>query len=436
MFTWIRNAIRRSDIQVERTRRAFRKNLSSRLKRFLTEGTTLRLKTDSSPDIAIILVAYNQAEFVYGCLSSIAEAQSNSPLKYEIIIFDNGSTDQMFELFERVSGIKIIRSSENLHYLRGTNRASEHAVAKHLLFLNSDAQIFPGTLDAALSTIESASNVGAVGGRTVWPNGLLQEAGCTVWNDGTCDHYGRHDIPTAAQYMFLREVDYCSASFLLTPRDLFHRMKRFDEVYSPAYYEDADYCLRLRKAGYRTLYEPDARVFHYEHASINVEQMLSLMEKNRKIFADRHADVLADQLPPSEENRLRARTSRMPKRLIFISDHLPDSKASQINQIFKDLFKIGVEVTFFPTVFIPDDWQRLRTLLPKTVEVMAGLKSPNLARFFDCRPDFYDGILIGDISNKKTLVDWIIKNRRRVGKTKLIDSDLSQLNAQYIAARL
>ncbi len=438
MLTWIRNAIASSEIQFHRSKRIFHRALSDQFKSFLQEKRELVLRTNSHPDLAIILVTFNQSEFTYGCLSSIAASLADSSLKYEVIILDNGSRDQTFNLFNRISGANIIRSDENLHYLRGVNHASEKAIAKHLLFLNNDTQIFPGTLESALSTIDSASNIGAVGARTLWPNGRLQEGGGIVWNDGSSDHYGRGDIPTAPQYMFLRPVDYCSGSFLLTPRELFFQMERFDEIYSPAVYEDTDYCFRLRKSGYLTLYDPDALVLHFEHASINETEAFGIKQKNRKTFVSRHSDILAKQFSPSKNNELMARTAPVPKRLLFICNHSPraisSSTFAHTRQILCHLAERAVEVTILPTIAIPGDWIAIRQLWPKRIEVITD--AINLESFLNSRKVFYDAIWSTEACNADYIFDWINKNVKRGNRTKLISYDATQTTAAQVLAIL
>ncbi len=438
MLTWIYDTIGTSEIQLRCSKRTFHRALSGQFKKFLQENRQLVLKTSRHPDLAILLVTYNQAEFTYGCLSSIAASLIDSSLKYEIIILDNRSVDQTNELFNRVSGINVFRSNENLNYLRGVNRASEKASATHLLFLNNDTQIFPGTLKSALGTIESAPNTGAVGARTLWPNGRLQEAGGIVWNDGSSDHYGREDIPTAPQYMFLRPVDYCSGSFLLTPRELFHQMGRFDEIYSPGVYEDTDYCFRLGRKGYLTLYDPDAVVMHFEHASINEAETFELKQKNRNIFFNRHRDILAKQFSRAKDNELMARTAHAPKRLLVISGHSPkamsNSPFANMRQILCELAEKGLEVTVLPAIAIPEDWIAIRRIWPKCIEVIPGVI--NLKTFLDPRRDFYDGIWIADTHNADFFFNWIDENHNRDGKSKLISYDPAQTTAAQMLAIL
>ena len=137
------------------------------------------------------------------------------------------------------------------------NQAAREAHGKYLLVLNNDAQLQPGALRSALTTIGSSPDIGAVGGRIILLDGTLQEAGSIIWRDGSCLGYGRGDDPFAPTYMFRRDVDYCSGAFLLTPRALWNQMGGFDEKYKPAYYEETDYCMRLWERGLRVVFDPD-----------------------------------------------------------------------------------------------------------------------------------------------------------------------------------
>src|SRR5262249_1916395 len=154
-----------------------------------------------------------------------------------------------------------------LHFLLAVNQAAREARGEYLLLLNNDAQLLPGSLAAAIATLESGVDIGAVGARIILLDGMLQEAGSIIWRDGSCLGYGRGDDPFAPMYMFRRDVDYCSGAFLLTPRRVWEQLGGFDEQFKPAYYDETDYCVRLWERGLRVVYEPNAAVLHYEFAS-------------------------------------------------------------------------------------------------------------------------------------------------------------------------
>ena len=156
-------------------------------------------------------------------------------------------------------------------------------------------------LASALQTLESDCKIGAVGGKLVLPSGRVQEAGGIIWGDGSTQGYGRNLPAEAAETMFRRDVDYCSGAFLLTRRRHFDEMGKFDPMYAPAYYEDADYCLRLWTAGSRVVYEPKAVIDHYESGSETLRnESTILIMRNRKQFRFRHADGLQKHLPASD----------------------------------------------------------------------------------------------------------------------------------------
>ena len=156
-------------------------------------------------------------------------------------------------------------------------------------------------------------------------DGSLQEAGSIIWNNGTCRGYGRGDDPLAPMYMFRRDVDYCSAAFLLTRLDAFCALGGFDAAYRPAYYEDTDYCMRLWERGLRVVYEPAAVVLHYEFASSpSSKEATALHRDHQGLFAGRHRKKLEGHHVPGESQVLRARSARQPShRVLFIDDRGP-----------------------------------------------------------------------------------------------------------------
>ena len=102
-----------------------------------------------------------------------------------------------------------------------------------------------------MRTLESADDIGAVGGKLVFSDGRLKEAGGMILSDGSYKSYGAGDDPQSPEYMYMRDVAYCSETFLLTRRKLF---------LSLASSKDADYGARLRTAGKRVVYDPSVVV--------------------------------------------------------------------------------------------------------------------------------------------------------------------------------
>lgn len=386
--------------------------LQTRLAAFLTSSGRLKLPGDAEPEVSIVLVLYNSAELTYACLASIAECSLGTDLRSEIILLDNGSTDATAELLDRVDGAKIIRSEQNLHFLRGANHAAKEAKGKFLLFMNNDALLLPGSLEAAVAACASDDSIGAVGGRIILPDGRLQEAGSIIWSDGTCSGYGRGEVPDAPDCMFSRDVDFCSGAFLLTPRELFEGFCGFDERYAPAYYEEVDYCVRVWQSGRRVVFKPDVVIVHYEFGSASASsQALELQRRNLTIFQERHLDWLRSQQDNAPQNLLLARTARGSQgtRILFIEDRVPHTRLGagypRSNELLRALADAGAQVTLFPMFKREENWTDVQRSLPSSIEVMKDYAADDLADFLAQRDGYYDAILVCRPHNMRAFLD-------------------------------
>jgi len=279
----------------------FRAAQEAALTRLLESGERLALPASDHPRLSVLLVLWNQAELTFACLRALTKLED---VGAEVIIVDNASTDRTRDLLARLDGCRIIANPHNAGFLTAANQAADMARGEHLLLLNNDAVPRDGAIAAALRTIESDRSIGAVGGRIILPDGLLQEAGCIVWRDGSCSGYGRGDLPDRPEYLARRDVDYCSGAFLLVRRSLWMSLGGLDQQFAPAYYEETDLCMRIRAAGYRVVYEPAAVVDHLEFGSATSQAwVIELRTRNRALFRQKHAPALAaDHLPATLPN--------------------------------------------------------------------------------------------------------------------------------------
>lgn len=393
-----------SSPQVQAAKDAFRRLWQSELSLFLATGHTLRLPPRERPLVSIVLVLHNRAALTFQCLQSLVV---NGEVAFELIAVDNASSDETHSLLERVAPITVIHNETNLHFLHACNQAARVAQGEYLLLLNNDARLLPESLAAALRTIRDSPNVGAVGAKLVLLDGTLQEAGSIVWSDGSCLGYGRGDSPLAPPYMFRRDVDYCSGAFLLTRRDAFLTDGGFDERFSPAYYEEVDYCMRLWQTGKSCVFDPQVVAFHFEFgSSTSHDAAIRLQRLNRAKFVEKHGRLLASFEPPGRASLVRARSARARRRVLMIDDRVPHqhlgSGFPRARAILQSMNDEGLLVTLYPMTAADESWRSVYHDIPRTVEVILRSGLEGLERFLRERRGDYDVILVSRPHNMET----------------------------------
>lgn len=243
---------------------------------------------------SIIIPVFNKAEFTFQCIRSLMEEVDFS--KNELIVVDNGSTDQTQGMLARFGDLlRVIRNEENRGFVDACNQGAAAASGKYLLFLNNDTKVLPGWLHYLVETIAGNSENGAVGSMFLYPDGSIQEAGAIVWRNGEAQHYGWGASPDDSRFNFAREVDYCSAASLLIKKEIFQRLGGFDRRFVPAYYEDVDLCLGVRSLGYKVIFQPMSRLIHYEGVTAGADTskgMKQFQVSNREKFVAKWHEVL------------------------------------------------------------------------------------------------------------------------------------------------
>ena len=391
---------------------------------FLSAATPLHLPTSSAPRVTIMIVLYNRAELTLQCLRTLLGAAVMP--SYEVIIVDNASTDSTGALLDLIEGATIIRNPENRHFLIANNQAAAVARGDYLLLLNNDAQMLPGAIAAAVRTLESASDIGAVGGKILLLDGRLQEAGSIVWNDGTCLGYGRGDVPDAPMYMFQRDVDYCSGAFLLTHRHLFVENGGFDEAFKPCYYEETDYCMRLWRMGKRVVYDPNVVLLHFEFASSTSSiQAIQWQRDHQSIFRRIHARQLANHYVHTDKNILFARTASSKRpRVLILDDYVPHPHLGagfpRAHTLLLTLLEFGYAVTLYPMVNPYEEWTSVYSDIPQNVEVMTGYGASSLAVFLYQRAGYYTNIIVSRPDNMELMQPILASSPQVFDQTQII----------------
>ncbi|MFL6256701.1 MAG: glycosyltransferase [Pyrinomonadaceae bacterium] len=275
---------------------------------------------------SVIIPVFNKVEFTFQCLRSLLREINFK--ETEVIVVDNASTDRTRELLQHFRGhVRVIENAENRGFVDACNQGAELARGRYLVFLNNDTIVLPGWLEALVETAERDERAGAVGSLLLYPDGRIQEAGSVIWSNGETLHYGWGKSPEDRRFTFAREVDYCSGASLLIRRELFERLGGFDRRYAPAYYEDTDLCMGVRSLGYKVVYQPASRLYHFEGATAGTDPRAGFKRFqviNHDKFYDKWRDVLARAHHPEDPAHAeRAANRRWATQIAVFDDRTP-----------------------------------------------------------------------------------------------------------------
>lgn len=363
-----------------------------KLEAFLNhKDSFISFKIDPKPLVSIIVLTYNKAALLLECLQSVVNHTHDS---YEIIIADNASTDRTNELLDRIENAIILRNSENLDFIRGNNAASKHAHGKYLLFLNHDTSVLPGWCDELYYVLETRTEVGAVGAKLIHMDGRLQESGCLVRKDGSTWGYGRsHANPNACEFNHVREVDFCSGAALMVRTELFRTLNGFDERYNPAYFEDVDLCMSIKKMGYKVLVQPRSAVLHRENGNLS-GRAFKLCQINAPLFKKKFELELS--LLQEEESTLHARDKKRGRNILVMDDYVPDPARGagmpRTKKILLDLATLGHKVTYIPLTDTASHQATVKELQLHGIEIFHG--HFDLESILEERRGYYDTIMV------------------------------------------
>ncbi len=242
-------------------------------------------------DLSIIIVNWNTREFLARCLDSVYETVSG--IRFEVLVVDNASTDDSVRIVRRqFPHAHLIENRENAGFARANNQAIRLSRGRYILLLNSDTEVQAGALAKMVGFMADHPQVGGCGPRLFNADGSLQVS-ChpmlTPWREfwrllflerisrrTTYDLSG-WDLQTP------REVEVIKGACLMLRRQALDQVGLLDEQYF-MYTEEVDLCFRLRQAGWKLYWLPEARVVHYgEGSSRQVAEMMYIQLYRSKI---------------------------------------------------------------------------------------------------------------------------------------------------------
>jgi len=224
------------------------------------------------PLVSIIIPTRDRASFLQKCLESIFEKTDYR--NYEVIVLDNGSREtetlEFLVALEKRERVRVERIDIPFNYSRLNNRGVELSRGSLIALLNNDVEIIN---DGWLSELVSRAlrpEVGLVGARLWYPNGSIQHGGVILGAGGIAGHAHlgvRYEPGYFARPHLAQNLSAVTAACAVMRRDVYLQLGGFDEVNLPVTFNDVDFCLRLREAGYWIVWTPHAELVHHESAS-------------------------------------------------------------------------------------------------------------------------------------------------------------------------
>ena len=199
-----------------------------------------KIFSHNSPLVSIIIPVSNSFNYTYKCINSILNADSS--FFYEIIIIDetlNNKIKLLIEMYNQNQSNNIIyyKTKKYKNYIENCNQAVKLSNGKYIAFLRDNTKVYKNWLTYLLKTIENDKIIGLVGSKLIYSNGILEEAGGIVWNNGEYSNYGRGSDANLPEFNYIKEVDFISGISFIIRKSIWNKIGGFDERYDQIYYQ-------------------------------------------------------------------------------------------------------------------------------------------------------------------------------------------------------
>lgn len=275
----------------------------------LTDPTSLFSASpdDGRPDVSVVIVNWNTHDLLRGCLASVA---TETRVSHEVIVIDNASRDGSAAMVAaEFPTVVLIANTQNRGFAAANNQGLAVAKGRHVLLLNPDTVILDDAIGRMLAWLARHPGIGCAGCQVLEAPGVIQQ---TSFRDPTplnlaLVETGLHRLarwlPVFGRPWYRgwdrrsqRDVDVVSGMFMLVPRPVLEAVGPLDEAFF-VYAEEADWCRRIRKAGWRCVFTPVARIIHLDGGGKSTVQirprMHVQMQKSHLIYVRKHGGAAA-----------------------------------------------------------------------------------------------------------------------------------------------
>jgi GT2 family glycosyltransferase len=226
-------------------------------------------------------------DLLANCVTSIDERTDYE--NFELIVVDNDDLrPRTREIAERC-GCELVHFREPFNVARKMNLGARRAQGEYLLFLNDDIETIDATWLRHMLQIAQRDGIGVVGAKLLFEDGTLQHVGVTFDDDGLPGHVLRGYPGQHPGYFFSncspRNYLAVTGACMLTRRELFEQVGGFNERFA-VNFNDVDYCLRCHEAGYRIVFAPRARLYHFESRTREPTVAAEEVDLFKQLWAD------------------------------------------------------------------------------------------------------------------------------------------------------
>ena len=257
-------------------------------------------------DVSIVIVAWNVRQLLYDCLKSVFDETKG--IRFEVIYVDNASEDGSVEMVRKeFPEVRIIENEENEGFIRANNQAIKISRAKYVLLLNSDTIVLDNAIGKTVKFADVHPEAAVVGckvvnlDRTLRKTCFMSPSLLNMFLAATYIHkifpkskfFGRGRM-TWWDFDEVREVETVSGSCSLVRKQAISQVGLMDEIYF-VYGDDADWCYRFRKNGWKVMFTPEAQIIHYggQTTSQKARAFRLQLEGSKLIFMKLHRNKLA-----------------------------------------------------------------------------------------------------------------------------------------------
>ncbi len=250
--------------------------------------------------VSILLPTRDAYDLFSACISSLLRIPAG--VEYELIIVDNGSVDRdvlsLFDTLSKRHNISVLRDSGPFNYSSLMNRAALAAKGDVFCLLNNDTQVISENWLAKLTAHAVRTDIGCVGPMLLFADDTVQHAGVILGIGGIAGHahkYLRSDATGfQARLQLCQNFSAVTGACLVVRSSLWKSLGGLDEQCLPVNYNDVDFCLRVLSAGYRNLYVPQVKLYHYESKSRGspTGSAYKQWQQERGIMLERWGDLI------------------------------------------------------------------------------------------------------------------------------------------------